>query len=280
MSNGGSINHPRGWEALGKLAATLRSPNGCPWDRAQTVRTLLPYLVEEAHEALHDAESNDEAHLAQELGDVCFVLSLTLQAMEDEGWASFEEIARRTVAKIERRHPHVFAGESAGSPEEVARRWEEIKRAEHRADGSLEEGAAPGSLAPGAPALPALWQAVKLQAKVAAVGFDWTSAEQIVEKIREELDEVEEACATLHRDHVREEVGDLLFAVTNLARRLEVDPETALREANRKFRRRWNRMMEIAASRGQRPEELGLSRLDDLWNEVKAESREDKGKGG
>lgn len=280
MSDAESNPILRGWRALASLAATLRSDQGCPWDRAQSVRTLLPYLVEEAHEALHAAELGDQPHLREELGDACFVLALTLQAIEDESPGDFEQIASRTVAKIERRHPHVFGGESAESPAAVARRWEEIKRTELRDGNSGEAPSAPGSLGASAPALPALWQAVKLQTKVAAVGFDWASPGPIVQKIQEELSEVEQALAGGSRADVREELGDLLFAVANLARRLEVDPESALRDANQKFRRRWNRMMAIAEERGDRPEQLGLDRLDALWDAVKAEDRDTKQSGG
>lgn len=274
MSHADSNRIDRGWQALGALAATLRSEQGCPWDRAQSVRTLLPYLVEEAHEALHAAELDDRQHLLEELGDACFVLSLTLQAIQDESLGEFEEIAARTVEKIQRRHPHVFGGESADTPDAVARRWEEIKRAERSEEDASEETSAPGSLSPPGPALPALWQAVKLQTKVAAVGFDWASPEPIVKKIQEELIEVEQALSDGSRADVREELGDLLFAVANLARRLAVDPESALRAANQKFRRRWNRMMALADARGEQPEQLGLERLDALWEAVKAEDRE------
>ncbi len=259
-----------GWEALTELARDLRSESGCPWDRAQSVRSLLPYLVEESHEALHAAETGDRAHLAEELGDACFVLALTLRAAEDEELIAFDELAARTTAKIRRRHPHVFGGASVESAEEVSRNWEAIKRAEQAAKG--EPPAAPGSLSPASPALPALWQAVKLQSKAAAVGFDWPDHGPVIEKVFEETREVSDAAAAASLSNVREEIGDLLFAVVNLARKLEVDPESALRAGNEKFRRRFNRMMEIAAARGDRPESLGLERLDLLWNEVKTAS--------
>ena len=259
-----------GWEALAELARDLRSESGCPWDRAQSVRSLLPYLVEESHEALHAAETGDRAHLAEELGDACFVLALILRAAEDEELIAFDELAARTTAKIKRRHPHVFGGASVESAEEVSRNWEAIKRAEQAAKG--EPPAAPGSLSPASPALPALWQAVKLQSKAAAVGFDWPDHVPVIEKVFEETREVSDAAAAEDLSNVREEIGDLLFAVVNLARKLEVDPESALRAGNEKFRRRFNRMMEIAAARGDRPESLGLERLDLLWNEVKAAS--------
>jgi len=263
---------PGGWEGFQELARTLRSEAGCPWDRQQTTRSLLPYLVEEAHEALHAAEQGDDLALREELGDVCFVLTLTLQVLEEEGRGEFSRLADRTLEKIRRRHPHVFGGETVGSAEEVALRWEELKRAEEVAD--PEETHVPGALRPTSPALPALWQAIKLQNKAAAGGFDWESPEPILDKIREELTEVGHEL-TVGGDQVRlrDELGDLLFAVTNLARKIQIDPESALRAGNEKFRRRYNRMMEMAAAAKVDPSSLGLTALDLLWDRVKAEER-------
>ena len=244
-----------------------------PLDRAQTVRTLLPFLVEEAHEALDASQSGDTRHLEEELGDVCFVLALTLQTAEEEGLGPFAAIARRTLEKIRRRHPHVFAGAEVESARAVERRWEEIKREEAQG-ASAPESFAPGSLPDPAPALPALMQAWKLQRKAAAVGFDWPGPDPVFAKVEEELGEIREAMADEAAEtRVREEVGDLLFAVVNLTRLLGLEPESALRAANLKFRSRFNQMMVRLAAEGIPPESAGLARLDGLWEEVKHAER-------
>lgn len=273
-----------------RLAAILRGPDGCPWDRAQTFRTLVPYLLEEAQELHHAVEAQSAPEVREELGDAAFVLTLLVHVAEEEGIASFSSVAAGALDKLVRRHPHVFDPDEprAVDADDVARRWRERKRLERaeRNDGSSSASAPTGSAEP----LPgelerprstwtALQSAHRLQTQAAEVGFDWPSAAPVVEKISEELREVEELLlpasggqpSARQRGALREEVGDLLFAVVNLARKLDVDPESALRSGTEKFRRRFNRMVALAAEKGEPFEALGLDALDRYWEAVKRE---------
>ncbi len=263
---------PATWEGLLALASRLRSPQGCPWDRAQTLRTLAPYLIEEAFEVLGAVEEEGRPRVREEIGDLFFVLSLVVVVAQDEGAiTSFADLARVAIEKIRRRHPHVFGESPLSSPAEVERQWDEIKRGER---GETEAGALP----PLDPALPALRQAEKLQRRAASGGFDWKDARGVISKIREELVEVEEllgpatgaAEPTAPQARRTEEVGDLLFAVTSLARHLEVDPEFALRSASDKFRRRHSGVVAHLAALGLRPEGVDAATLDRAWEAVKA----------
>lgn len=262
---------PATWEGLLALAKHLRSPEGCPWDRAQTLRTLAPYLIEEAFEVLGAVEEEGRPRVREEIGDLFFVLSLVVAVAEDEGAiTSFADLARVAIEKIVRRHPHVFGESQLSSPAEVERQWDEIKRGER---GETEAGALP----PLDPALPALRQAEKLQRRAASGGFDWRDASGVIAKIREELVEVEEllgpgdaAEPTAPQVRRTEEVGDLLFAVTSLARHLGVDPEFALRNASDKFRRRHSGVVARLAEQGLRPEGVDAATLDQAWEAVKA----------
>src|SRR5690606_8840486 len=225
------------------LCRTLRSPGGCPWDRAQSVRTLGRYLVEESFEALHAArgEKAKEA-LATELGDLAFVLALTMVAAESEGIATPESMLRGAIEKIRGRHPHVFDAPAQLTEREAALEWEARKEREAGAEAS------PGHLGAPDPAQPALYQAREMQERAAAVGFDWPEAAPVLEKLREEMAELEDAIASPERRE--EEFGDLLFAAVNLARFLDVDPEASLRAANEKFRARFNQMSELVERAG------------------------------
>lgn len=265
-------NLPATWEGLLALAGRLRSPQGCPWDRAQTLRTLAPYLIEEAFEVLGAVEEEGRPRVREEIGDLFFVLSLVVAVAEDEGAiTSFADVARVAIEKILRRHPHVFGESQLSSAVEVERQWDEIKRGER---GETEAGALP----PLDPALPALRQAEKLQRRAASGGFDWKDASGVIAKIREELVEVEELlgagsdAAGPSAPQVRrtEEVGDLLFAATSLARHLGVDPEFALRSASDKFRRRHSGVVARLAEHGLRPEGVDAATLDRAWESVKA----------
>ncbi len=258
------------------LMARLRDPqHGCPWDLQQDYASIVPHTLEEAYEVADAIESGDYEHLPGELGDLLFQVVYYSQLAREEGRFEFATVVDTITRKLIRRHPHVFPdGDLYGSPElprldeaAIKRRWEEIK-AEERA----EKAAAPEqlSLLDDVPsALPALSRAAKLQKRAAQVGFDWPEALPVVDKVREELDEVLVAMSESDPEAIAEELGDLLFVVVNLARHLRVDPENALRAANGKFERRF-RFIEQALREAGRPiEACDLQELDALWEEAK-----------
>lgn len=253
-----------------ELCRMLRAPQGCPWDRAQSVRTLGRYLVEESFEALHAARSSDPDRTATELGDLAFVLALTMVTAESEGIATPSSILDGAIEKIRRRHPHVFDDPVELTERELSLQWEAGKQRESGGD------PATGHLAAADPAQPGLNQARELQERAAEVGFDWREVTPVLDKLREELAELVEVIESPERRS--EELGDLLFSTVNLARFLDVDPEAAMRAANEKFRKRFNRMLDLMRSEEKAPQDLTLEELDGFWNAVKAsesnESRE------
>jgi tetrapyrrole methylase family protein/MazG family protein len=267
-----------------RIMATLRSPQGCPWDREQTLQSLRPFLLEETYEALEAIDHDDPRALCEELGDVLFEVVFLSCIAEEQGRFTMADVAAGVAAKLVRRHPHVFgAAEKLGSAAAVLVKWEELKAAEK------PEGAAPKTLLSGVPvSLPALLRAYEYSARAATVGFDWVRAEDVLDKIDEEAREVRAAVearghdpapghdgTTARRldDHVEEEIGDVLFAVANLARKLGVEPEAALRRANDKFRGRFEEMERRVTARGERLRELGLDALEREWQTVKGDGR-------
>jgi ATP diphosphatase len=267
------------------LMARLRDPQyGCPWDLKQDYASIVPHTIEEAYEVADAIERGDFVHLPGELGDLLFQVVYYSQLAREEGRFEFATVIDAIVRKLVRRHPHVFPdGDLYGAPdmarlEEAAirQRWEQIK-AEERA----EESAAPKqlSLLDDVPsALPALSRAAKLQKRAAHVGFDWADALPVVDKVREELDEVLEAMSENDPQAIAEEIGDLLFVAVNLARHLKIDPETALRGANAKFERRF-RFVEQALHERARPiEDCSLDELDALWGEAKKQEKSAAGR--
>ena len=295
------------------LMARLRSPSGCPWDREQTYATLAPMLLEEAYEAFEAVESAREgrpAELRAELGDLLFQIIFYAQVAAERGEFTIGEVIDGIHAKMVRRHPHVFGGEQAADTAEVLRNWEAIKAAEKLAAGKTD--AAEESLLDGvSPKTPALMEAHQLTTKAARVGFDWQRVEDIFDKLHEEIDELKEAikeragepsaggpasrpdnsaneqrareapsrpASTEEAGHerVREELGDLLFAVTNIARHLGVEPEAALKLTNRKFRRRFRHIERGLGERGRTPGAAALEEMEQLWQEAKGggESRQ------
>ena len=263
------------------LMARLRDPQyGCPWDIKQTYATIVPYTLEEAYEVADAIERGDFEHLQGELGDLLFQVVYYSQLAREEGRFEFAGVIDSITRKLIRRHPHVFPTGDLYAPldvprlseEQVKQRWDEIK-AEERA----EKSAAPEqlSLLDDVPAaLPALSRAAKLQKRAAQVGFDWPAALPVLDKVREELDEVLQAMSEDDPQAVAEELGDLLFAATNLARHLKVDPEAALRAANGKFERRF-RFIEQALRETRRPiEDCSLDELDALWGEAKRREKD------
>src|SRR6059036_674486 len=253
----------QGDSALGRALALVRDlRTRCPWDGAQTPQTLRPYLVEEALELDHAIQSDDPEALRDELGDVLLHLAFQIVIAEERSQFNAEVVTRSLEEKMWRRHPHLYAG-AQGSDHA---KWEMVKRREPRAGGKR------GTLA-GLPAtLPPLLAAYRLQERAAGVGFDWPDATGPLAKVKEETAELERETGSGKGEAIEEEVGDLLFAVVNLARKLDVDPRAALEKANDKFRRRFEAMEQLAEQRGVEIGRVGLDELDKLWDEVKAQS--------
>jgi len=261
-----SEEHP--FDALRALCARLRGPAGCPWDREQNLESLKTYIIEEAYEVVDAITGGDPATLAAELGDLLFQIIFAAQLAEEQGWFDVARVCRAVEAKMIRRHPHVFAQARVDGADEVVRNWESIKQREKDSAGALA----------GVPRqLPALLKALRITEKAAALGFDWERVTDVASKLEEEILELAEqlrSAADERQQHaVREELGDVLFVMANLARQLGIDPEAALQGANEKFTRRFGAMERIAGARGLVLRELGLAELDALWDEVKREER-------
>ncbi len=249
-----------------EIVAKLRGPGGCPWDREQTHATLRAGLIEEAHEVIAAIDNQDDANLREELGDLLLQSVMHAQLASEEGRFTFDDIAREISTKLVRRHPHVFAADHCADSGAVLTRWEEIKRA--------EKGAAPASALDGLPGgLPALMLAQKTQKKAARVGFDWPDAAPVFDKLAEEIAELraEISAPDAPSAAIEDELGDLLFTVVNLARKLHLDAETALHRATRKFATRFRAVEQLAAARGLILESMPLAELDRLWDEVKSQ---------
>jgi tetrapyrrole methylase family protein/MazG family protein len=246
------------------LVRHLTGPEGCPWDKEQTPRTITPYLVEEAHEIGEAVAHGDAAAAREELGDLFFLTVFLATTLEREGGSPPAAALTENIAKMIRRHPHVFHEPAAMDSQEVLRRWEERKQRESGGESLL--GRSPK-------ALPALLQAYRAQEKAASVGFDWDSVDGVIAKLREEVEEASEAITSGDPARISEELGDLLFATVNLARFVRSDPEAHLRTATEKFRRRFDRVVAKLRAEGRSVEEAGLPELDRLWERVKEEER-------
>ena len=259
-------NNP-GIDQLIEIVAKLRGPGGCPWDREQTHATLRAGLLEEAHEVVAAIDNRDDANLREELGDLLLQSVFHAQLAAEEGRFTFDDVAREISTKLVRRHPHVFAADHCADSAAVLQRWEEIKRAE-------KGGAAASALDGITGGLPALMHAQKTQKKAARIGFDWPDATPVFEKLHEEISELRAELstgeATERESKIEDELGDLLFTVVNLARKLHLDAETALHRSTRKFSSRFRAVEQLAAARGVDLEKLTLAELDQLWDEVKA----------
>ena len=246
------------------IMARLRDPQGgCPWDVEQTFATIAPYTVEEAYEVADAVERGDMDGLREELGDLLLQVVFHARMAEEAGLFAFDDVAAAISEKLVRRHPHVFGDEQHRTSEEQTVAWEAIKAAERSAR------AKPGVLDDVPAGLPGLTRAVKLTKRAARVGFDWPDAPTVIDKLHEELAELQ---AEIGGDpaRIREELGDLLFVVANLARKLDVEPEDALRSANAKFARRFSYVEERLQAQGRTPEQSTLEEMDALWNEVRA----------
>jgi MazG family protein len=248
---------------LVEIMAQLRAPGGCPWDREQTFDTIKPYLLEETYEVLDAVDARDWSGLKEELGDLMLEAVFFAEMAAEAGHFKIDDSLDAVNEKLVRRHPHVFGTGTASTPEEVKVRWDEIK-AEEKA------GAPKGLLEGVSSSTPALVEAQQLTSRAAGVGFDWPNAEQVLEKLDEELGELAEArAAGAPRERLEDEVGDLLFVIVNLARFLKVDPEQALRRTNRKFRERFGYVERKLKEQGLAPAGSTLEEMDALWEESK-----------
>lgn len=256
------------------IMARLRDPkSGCPWDLEQTFRTIVPHTLEEAYEVAEAIESDDMPALVGELGDLMFQVVFYAQMAAEAGDFTMTDVIESINNKMIDRHPHVFSSAEINSAAAQTVAWESHKAAE-RAKLAAATGREPSALDGVIAALPALARAEKLQKRAARVGFDWRNADEVIEKVEEELAEIRaELAAQADPAKIDEEVGDLLFAVTNLARHLKVEPEGALRRANAKFERRFRRVEAILKKAGTNPATAGLDRMEAAWTQVKAEER-------
>ena len=254
-----------------EIMAALRTPgSGCPWDLEQTFKTIAPYTIEEAYEVADAIARDDLVHLKDELGDLLLQVFYHARMAEEQGAFAFGDVVEGITVKMIRRHPHVFADAEGRTAKAVEGLWERIKAEEQAERG---EAAPAGALAGVPVALPALTRALKLQDKASRVGFDWNDPRAVLAKIREEADEIEAALDARDEAHAATEVGDLLFAVVNLARHLNADPESLVRATNRKFERRFAYIEAALAAEGRGPKDATLAEMDALWNAAKAEEK-------
>lgn len=257
-------------EQLLAVMVTLRDPKqGCPWDRCQSFATIAPHTIEEAYEVADAIERRDMRNLADELGDLLFQVVFHAQLAREQGLFTFDDVVRHLIDKLVRRHPHVFGGTPVESLEDQSLAWEAHKARERAAQ---QGESMPSLMDPITVGLPAVLRAVKLQRKAATVAFDWVEVLEVLAKVREEIDEVEQVirCGGT-QEAMTHEIGDLIFSCVNLARHLHVDAETALRRANRRFEQRFRRMEVLAAKSGKALDDLGLTQMNHLWEQVKAE---------
>ena len=259
-----------------EIMAALRTPgSGCPWDLEQRFETIAPYTLEEAYEVADAIARGDLADLRDELGDLLLQVVFHARMAQEQGAFDFGGVVEAITSKLIRRHPHVFADAGVFSPKQVEGLWDRIK-GEEKAERAARSGQldAAGALAGVPVALPALTRAIKLQVKASKVGFDWNDPMAVLSKIREECDEIKAEITAGNSAKATAEVGDLLFAVVNLGRHLNADPEAALRAANQKFERRFASIEAALAAKGQRPEESTLAEMDALWDAAKSTERD------
>lgn len=272
-------SNPTDISALLQIMAALRTPgSGCPWDLEQTFETIAPYTIEEAYEVADAITRRDLGDLREELGDLLLQVVFHARMAEEQGAFAFGDVVAAVVAKMIRRHPHVF-GEKAGrmSPAEVKDSWNRIK-VEEKAERAAHRGEAPASLLASVKSgQPALAHALALQEKASTVGFDWNDPRAVLTKIREEADEIEAALDGGDAKEIAAEAGDLLFAVVNLARHAKVDPDMALRATSAKFERRFAYIEQTLTGRGQVLDQATLDEMEALWCEAKAHENSDAG---
>ncbi len=252
---------PATFEGLMTLVRRLRGPKGCPWDRDQTSQSMRRHLLEESYELIEAIDEGDAAKLKEELGDVLFHLAFQVHLGGEGGSFGEPEVFRSVIDKLVRRHPHVFGDESASSPDEAISRWDAVK--------TSERGGAPGSILDTVPkASPALFYAQVLQERAARIGFDWEDVQGVLGKVAEELEELRDAETAEQREG---ELGDILFSIVNLSRWLDLDAEAALRGADERFRRRFQRMEQLSRDGGASLGEMSLDGKEALWQQAKGQ---------
>jgi MazG family protein len=256
----------RSFDDLVQLMTTLRGPNGCPWDRKQTLPDLKPYVIEEAYEVVDAIDRDDRAGLMEEVGDLLLEAVFIAEITREEGTFDINDSVTAIHDKLVRRHPHVFGDVVAGDAEEVLVNWEKLKSDERKAENKSVLSGVPRSL-------PALLKAGRLTEKAARVGFDWRRTEDVFDKLDEEVGELREAVSSGDASKMHGEIGDLLFTIANIARKLNVNPEEALQSTNRKFMSRFESMEASVHGRGQNLDQLTLEEMDKLWDEAKAAER-------
>jgi tetrapyrrole methylase family protein/MazG family protein len=256
------LDHAAAFEDFQEIVAHLRAPNGCPWDREQTHQSLRTPLLEETYETLDAIDRNDPAKMAEEFGDLLLQIVLNAQIAYEAGEFSMVDVLRGINQKIIRRHPHVFGNTRVDGVSGVLKNWEQIKADERKKNGEAEKSLLDGVSV----ALPALNQAQEYQARAARIGFDWHEIRGVIEKVNEELEEIQNAVTAAEREG---EIGDLLFAVVNLARWYGIDAESALRGTNIKFRNRFVFIEKSVAAQGKKLTDLSLEELDALWDKAK-----------
>jgi tetrapyrrole methylase family protein/MazG family protein len=256
------------FERLVKLLAILRSPEGCNWDRKQTHQSLVPYLIEESYEVVDAIERNHYPALREELGDLAVQLVFHAQLAAERGEFTIHDALSDVVTKLINRHPHVFGERKDLNPQQVRDQWEQIKTS------SGEKNSVLGGIPPG---MPALTMAFRIGEKAGGVGFDWPKADDVFDKIAEEIAELRLELELPQRDKERiaNEIGDLLFAIASLSRKLEIEPETALRSALKKFRSRFNELEKRVTFSGNKFTDFSLEQLESLWQQIKIERESD-----
>jgi MazG family protein len=270
MTSSSNTSTGEKFQLLVDLMARLRAPDGCPWDREQTFDTIKPYLLEETYEVLDAIDAHDWPELPGELGDLMLQAVFFSQMAAEENLFRIDDALDAINQKLVRRHPHVFGTETARTGDDVRKIWSEVK-AQEREDNPKSEIRNPKSLLKSVPrALPALVEAQQITSRAANVGFDWTDANQVLEKLREELKEFESARQSGSHEQIEDELGDLLFVLVNLARFVKVDPEQALRKTNAKFRRRFGHVEQKLAERGISPAESNIAEMESLWQQAKS----------
>src|SRR3984893_16568189 len=270
LSSAALNSQPSTFDKLCEIVAKLRGPGGCPWDREQTHESLLPATIEEAYEVAEAARAKNDAHFREELGDLLLLVVMHAEIAREAGRFDIDHVVGDVTEKLVRRHPHVFGSSDARDSGAVLKQWESIKRAEKTDRADRDAG---GHYLDDLPlALPALMRAQKTQSKVARVNFDWTEVRDVIAKVEEEIQELKQALLEQDRKSIEDEVGDLLFAVVNLARKCKLDAESALQRATDKFVARFNRLEDELRRQGRKLGDVDLAELDRIWERIKQQT--------